>query len=774
MNKNINKLPKDFNWKTYIKLNNDLTVLTNKTDAVKHYLDYGKNEKRPYKINLPNDFDWKQYIALNKDLREITNKKDAVTHYTIFGFFEKRNYKKCSKIILDNLISNKKISYKDNLFFILNEIIKNNIRNSSDFIKPVPDFYKNNNLIFPNIFYNKNEKEYDLSLYSSLNIAIESGKKLQDIVFDGKFTKFLNLYDSFILVFDLPENFYGGTKFFINSIIEKYKQKQTFLILYTTNNVIKININNKYFFNSEYDDNSIKNILEKNQNKVKKIFINHTYGFSNELINFLFNLNKKISVITHDHYLFNNDKTQLMSYEINDYIYKKNKIKHDLNLFENIITQNKKNLYLFKNMPHLKNIVVSELPDFKENDEIIVTNNKYTIIGIIGNISSIKGVDFVKYLIEHYKNTKTKIVIFGRLSDSNYEHCYPYDNINDLNNLLQIYKPNMLLECSLWPETFSYTLSLSMLTDLPILILKKKFISVIDNRIKNYEKKFYFDNLNEFLDLVIKNKQNYFKTIKPVLYFNKFWDNYFTPPPYNYEYYIKNNKNKIKDTYDKNIILITSKIYVSDKIFSYSKNRSLYTSDERFKQTLKTIKSIKQNIPNYFIVLFDNSKFTEKETTLLNEQVDCFINITNNELLNYYTDVCEYKYLSDLFQQINSYYYFFKFIDNTKIKNFFKISGRYYLNNNFSYDIFENNYNIFKKNISLIDRDYYYTSFFKISKTFLSDYFFKLIDIFENKGEYFDMDLEVIYGKCFLENMTLVSNLGITQLIACLPEVSNI
>jgi hypothetical protein len=283
--------------------------------------------------------------------------------------------------------------------------------------------------------------------------------------------------------------------------------------LYTANNVIKININNKYFFNSEYDDNSIKNILEKIQNKVKKIFINHTYGFSNELINYLFNLNKKISVITHDHYLFNDDKTQLMSYEINDYIYKKNKIKHDLNLFENIITQNKKNLYLFKNMPHLKNIVVSELPDFKENDEIIVTNNKYTIIGIIGNISNIKGVDFVKYLIEHYKNTKTKIVIFGRLSDSNYEYCYPYDNVIDLNNLLQIYKPNMLLECSLWPETFSYTVSLSMLTDLPILILKKKFISVIDNRIKDYEKKFYFDNLNEFLDLVIKNKQNYFKTI---------------------------------------------------------------------------------------------------------------------------------------------------------------------------------------------------------------------------------------------------------------------
>jgi hypothetical protein len=39
---------------------------------------------------------------------------------------------------------------------------------------------------------------------------------------------------------------------------------------------------------------------------------------------------------------------------------------------------------------------------------------------------------------------------------------------------------------------------------------------------------------------------------------------------------------------------------------------------------------------------------------------------------------------------------------------------------------------------------------------------------------YFDLDLEVIYGKCFLEDITLVNNLGITQLIAVLSEISNI
>jgi hypothetical protein len=82
--------------------------------------------------------------------------------------------------------------------------------------------------------------------------------------------------------------------------------------------------------------------------------------------------------------------------------------------------------------------------------------------------------------------------------------------------------------------------------------------------------------------------------------------------------------------------------------------------------------------------------------------------------------------------------------------------------------------NIFKKNANVTDRNYYYTCFFKISNNFFSDYFLKLIEIFENKGQYFDLDLEVIYGKCFLKQMSLVDNLGITQLIAVLSEITDI
>ena len=133
-----NVIPQDFNWKTYIKLNDDLHLLTNKKDAIKHYLNYGIQEKRQYRINIPVDFDWKQYIKLNPDLSEITNKPDAMNHYINFGFYENRNYFyiKNTNINLYDLIIEKKINQKDNLFLILNEIIKNNVTKSDYFIKP--------------------------------------------------------------------------------------------------------------------------------------------------------------------------------------------------------------------------------------------------------------------------------------------------------------------------------------------------------------------------------------------------------------------------------------------------------------------------------------------------------------------------------------------------------------------------------------------------------------------------------------------------------------
>jgi hypothetical protein len=108
----INKLiPEDFDYNEYIAINTDLKF-TNEIQAKKHYLKYGKNEKRYYSfkhLNTKakeddkstiidyNDFDWKSYLFLNDDLKEynfINDHNSCYHHYKYYGFKEKKNYHK--------------------------------------------------------------------------------------------------------------------------------------------------------------------------------------------------------------------------------------------------------------------------------------------------------------------------------------------------------------------------------------------------------------------------------------------------------------------------------------------------------------------------------------------------------------------------------------------------------------------------------------------------------------------------------------------------------
>ena len=60
-----------------------------------------------------------------------------------------------------------------------------------------------------------------------------------------------------------------------------------------------------------------------------------------------------------------------------------------------------------------------------------------------------------------------------------------------------------------------------------MILLKKKFNSVVENRLEQYTKTHYFSSLME-LDALIKTKgQNYLYTISPILYYNAEWNNIF-------------------------------------------------------------------------------------------------------------------------------------------------------------------------------------------------------------------------------------------------------
>jgi hypothetical protein len=90
----------------------------------------------------------------------------------------------------------------------------------------------------------------------------------------------------------------------------------------------------------------------------------------------------------------------------------------------------------------------------------------------------------------------------------------------------------------------------------------------------------------------------------------------------------------------------------------------------------------------------------------------------------------------------------------------------------FNYNDYNNKFNIFKKNIKVIDRYYYYTSLYKISNINYKLYKNIINDIYDNELCY--SDLEVILPEKLKYNFKTVDNLGITQFISVWKEISDI
>jgi hypothetical protein len=592
----------------------------------------------------------------------------------------------------------------------------------------------------------------------------------------------INKLNNFILIVDFP-NYGGGTTFFLNTIVSRYKNNNNFLIIRKINDAYTFNINEEYELKQQMNLTEAINFLKTYKNSIIKIFVNHTLNIDYEFLNTLFILKKEVTAITHDYFLII-EKYDPTYKEIMYESLKKNII--NINKYDKIITQNIINLkYFGPFISDKKKIIVSNLPDFKDCEDRIETNNNYIVIGIIGLISINKGQTILLDLIDYYKdNDNIKFIIFGKTN--NFENTknansYIYNSVSELNILLKKYSPNLLLELSIWPETYSYTLTLSMITQLPILYFKKPIESVIKKRLLTYEKVYDFCSINEFNNIIYKIKQNYFYTIKNDIYYNSFWDNYFSNTTQiqiqNSNKYLSLNDdtNFELNIQNKNIIIVTSKLIVSKNKFSYIKKRSIYTAKERFEQTLNTISSIRNNIPDSYIILIDNSKIIDESIiNILNKNVDYFINITDDDYLNYFTDEYQYKGIAELCQLLKIYNLLLKNINFKNIKHFFKISGRYTLNSDFDYNNYDNDLNINKQNEHVKNREYWYTSFYKINKNFIHSFFDKLHLILTNKEKYEKYDLEVIFSSIFKEDFTQILNLGVTENIAVWKQINNI
>jgi len=159
-----------------------------------------------------------------------------------------------------------------------------------------------------------------------------------------------------------------------------------------------------------------------------------------------------------------------------------------------------------------------------------------------------------------------------------------------------------------------------------------------------------------------------------------------------------------------NLVLITSVINTPKTPLSYSKIRSVFTRKERYEQTKKTIESIKEKIPNHKIMIVECTDFTEAEKSYFEKECDYVLNLWGKKELH--SNIFgKSKSLGEGTMTIQALKYIIK--NKFEYKNLFKICGRYWLNNDFNYKIFDNSNLMFKKIRGNIDN--IFTSFYKIT-----------------------------------------------------------
>lgn len=185
------------------------------------------------------------------------------------------------------------------------------------------------------------------------------------------------------------------------------------------------------------------------------------------------------------------------------------------------------------------------------------------------------------------------------------------------------------------------------------------------------------------------------------------------------------------------LVLITSVINTGVQPWSYTPTRSVYTPDERFNQTLDTIKSIRTYFPSAKILLVESSEIPEEFTKTLIEKTDYFLNINNDE---YARKACLESNMKGYGEGVQTRFAIEYIVQHTiSFNRLFKISGRYFLTDKFKLENFSTDKFTFKRRVDTHDgRVVISTVLYSVPQTLL-EYFYKaicyVIQCYETRGE---------------------------------------
>lgn len=127
------------------------------------------------------------------------------------------------------------------------------------------------------------------------------------------------------------------------------------------------------------------------------------------------------------------------------------------------------------------------------------------------------------------------------------------------------------------------------------------------------------------------------------------------------------------------LIIISSAINTCSAPLSYYPVRSVFPKEERFQQTFKTIESIKK-IPNKRVSFVECTEIPQEYEEEIKAKVDFYKNIyKGNESI-----------IDGLYKNVGEALSILS-IDKDGYENIYKISGRYYLTDEFDYSKWDNN-----------------------------------------------------------------------------------
>lgn len=180
------------------------------------------------------------------------------------------------------------------------------------------------------------------------------------------------------------------------------------------------------------------------------------------------------------------------------------------------------------------------------------------------------------------------------------------------------------------------------------------------------------------------------------------------------------------------------------------------TEMERLGETINTFKSIRENIPNSYIVLLEGGDFNQSDDQLFIEHVD---DVFYQSVKGLHRSLGELTLLSNYFDSPS----FFEIKE--KISTLSKISGRYHLNSNFKFD--ELTEVIKKDDVCWSGKGACSTRYWRVTHKDIDNTISSLKTVKENFGSYIDIEHAFYeYQVVPLKNLESGKHVGVTGFVS--------